>query len=61
MVADNELLALARERTTAVMSYLATKGGLAPERLFQKNENIYKAPEKSGAERTRVEFNAIVQ
>ena len=61
VVADNELLALARERTTAVMSYLATKGGLAPERLFQKNENIYKAPEKSGAERTRVEFNAIVQ
>ena len=58
---DKELQSLARERAVAVMNYLVSKGGLPPERLFQKNEDIYKAPEKETISRSRVEFNAIAQ
>jgi len=61
VVGENELLSLARERTAAVMNYMVTKGGLPPERLFQKNDDIYKAPEKETTSRNRVEFNAIAQ
>ncbi|MHB8121753.1 MAG: DUF748 domain-containing protein [Desulfuromonadaceae bacterium] len=61
VVGENELMSLARERTTAVMNYMATSGGLPPERLFQKNDAIYKAPEKESVSRSRVEFNAIAQ
>jgi hypothetical protein len=61
LVGEPELQKLARERTTSVMDYLVTKGGLPAERLFQKNDDIHKAPEKESAARSRVEFNAIVQ
>lgn len=61
VVGENELLSLARERTTAVMNFMVIKGGLPPERLFQKNDDIYKAPEKETVSRNRVEFNAIAQ
>jgi hypothetical protein len=61
VVGENELQALARERTATVMNYMVIKGGLPPERLFQKNEDIYKAPEKDTVSRNRVEFNAIAQ
>jgi uncharacterized protein involved in outer membrane biogenesis len=61
VVGENELQALARERTAAVMNYMVIKGGLPPERLFQKNEDIYKAPEKDTVSRNRVEFNAIAR
>jgi len=61
VVGENELLSLARERTAAVMNYMITKGGLPPERLFQKNDDIHKAPEKETVSRNRVEFNAIAQ
>jgi len=60
-VGENELRSLARERTAAVMDYLVTSGGLPPERLFQKNDDIYKAAEKGTVSRSRVEFNAIAQ
>ncbi len=60
-VGENELRSLARERTAAVMSYMITKGGVPPERLFQKNDDIYKAAEKETVSRSRVEFNAIAQ
>lgn len=60
-VGETELQGLARERATTVMDYLVTKGGLPAERLFQKNDDIHKAPEKEGAVRSRVEFNAIAQ
>jgi hypothetical protein len=43
------------------MDYLVTKGGLPAERLFQKNDDIHKAPEKESTGRSRVEFNAIAQ
>lgn len=61
IVGDTELQGLARERATTVMDYLVKKGGLPAERLFQKNDDIHKAPEKEGAVRSRVEFNAIAQ
>ena len=61
VVGENELLSLARERTAAVMNYMVAKEGLPPERLFQKVDDIYKAPEKDTVSRNRVEFNAIAQ
>ena len=61
IVGETELQGLARERATTVMDYLVKKGGLPAERLFQKNDDIHKAPEKEGAARSRVEFNAIAQ
>ena len=61
VVGEAEFQGLARERATAVMNFMVKKGGLPPERLFQKVDNIYKAPEKEGTARSRVEFNAIAQ
>jgi flagellar motor protein MotB len=61
LVGEPELQKLARERATSVMDYLVTKGGLPAERLFQKNDDIHKAPEKESTGRSRVEFNAIAQ
>lgn len=61
VVGEAELQKLARERATAVMDYLVHKGGLPAERLFQKNDDIHKAPEKESTGRSRVEFNAIAQ
>jgi len=58
-VGEYELRSLAGGRTAAVMNYMITKGGLPPERLFQKNDDIYKAAEKDTVSRSRVEFNAI--
>ncbi|MFA7062235.1 MAG: hypothetical protein WC156_15630, partial [Pedobacter sp.] len=60
-VGKNELQSLARERAVSVMNHLISKGGLPPEQLFQKNEDIYKAPEKDTISHGRVEFNAIAQ
>jgi len=60
-VGESELQSLARERAASVMNYLVAKGGLPSERLFQKNDDIYKAPEKDNISRNRVEFNAIAQ
>lgn len=61
VVGETEFQGLARERATAVMDFLVNKGGLPAERLFQKNDDIHKAPEKEGTVRSRVEFNAIAQ
>ncbi|MBU5614204.1 DUF748 domain-containing protein [Geomonas azotofigens] len=61
VVGENELQSLARERSAAVIKYLVAKGGLPPEKLFQASDNIYKAPEKDTASRSRVEFNAIAR
>lgn len=60
-VGENELQSLARERAVSVMNYLVEKGGLPSERLFPKNDDIYKVPEKEAISRNRVEFNAIAQ
>jgi len=61
VVGEPEFQKLARERGTAVMDFLVKQGGLPAERLFQKNDDIHKSPEKEGAVRSRVEFNAIAQ
>ncbi|MBJ6749232.1 DUF748 domain-containing protein [Geomonas anaerohicana] len=61
VVGENELQSLARERSATVIKYLVAKGGLPPEKLFQASDNIYKAPEKETASRSRVEFNAIAK
>ncbi|MDD2309626.1 MAG: DUF748 domain-containing protein [Desulfuromonadaceae bacterium] len=56
-----ELQALARERVVAVMNYLVRKGNVPAERIFQKEGDVSKAPEKESISRSRVELNAIVQ
>ena len=61
VVGENELQSLARERAATVIDFLVAKGGLPAEKLFQGSENIYKAPEKESASRSRVEFNAIAR
>lgn len=61
VIGDKELQALARERVVAVFNHLITKGNVPVERIFQKNDDIYKVPEKSNSNRTRVEITAIVQ
>lgn len=61
VVGENELQSLARERAAAVVDYLVAKGGLPAETLFQGSGDIYKAPEKESAGRSRVEFSAIAR
>jgi hypothetical protein len=43
------------------MNYLVAKGHVPAERVFQKNDDLYKAPEKETISRSRVELNAIAQ
>ena len=61
VIGETEFKTLARERVTTVMNYLVTKGGVPPERIFQKNDDLFKKPEKDSITRSRVELNAIVQ
>jgi len=61
VIGDKELQALARERVVAVFNHLITKGNVPVERIFQKNDDVYKAPEKSNSNRSRVEITAIAQ
>ena len=56
----DELEDLARDRVEAVMDFLVRKAKIPTERLFQKSEDIFKAPEKSETPQSRVELNAIV-
>jgi hypothetical protein len=58
-VEKNELENLARERVEALMALLVQKGKIPAERIFQKNDDIFKAPEKSETPKSRVELNAI--
>jgi hypothetical protein len=50
---------LARERVEALMALLVQKGKIPAERIFQKNDDIFKPPEKSETPKSRVELNAI--
>jgi len=61
VVGANELQALARERAEAVRDYLLKSGKLPPERLFEKNTDIYRPGSKQGVSASRVEFGAIVK
>jgi uncharacterized protein involved in outer membrane biogenesis len=58
-VEKNELENLARERVEALMALLVQKGKIPAERIFQKNDDIFKPPEKSETPKSRVELNAI--
>jgi hypothetical protein len=58
-VGEVELQALARERVVAVTNQLVGNGTVPGERIFQKNDNIFKAPEKDTLSKSRVELNAI--
>lgn len=59
-VEKEELEDLARERLETVMALLVQKAKIPAERIFQKNDNIFKPPEKSETPKGRVELNAIV-
>jgi hypothetical protein len=61
VIGDTELQTLAHERVIAISSYLVSKGSVPSERIFQKNDDIFKAPEKDTIARSRVELNAIAQ
>ncbi|HEX9023687.1 MAG TPA: DUF748 domain-containing protein, partial [Geobacteraceae bacterium] len=61
VVGKPELQALAHERVVAVMDYLVKKGNVPAERVFQRNDDVFKAPEKETVTRSRVELNAIAQ
>jgi len=61
VIGEPELKTLARERVVAVVNYLVNKGKVPPERVFQKNDDVFKAPQKEYAPKSRVELNAIVQ
>jgi hypothetical protein len=61
VVGEPELQTLARERVLAVKNFLVVKGGIAPERVFEKNDSIFKAPDKDTIPKSRVELNAIAQ
>jgi len=59
LVGETELQGLARERVVAVLQHLVSAGKIPAERVFQKNDDIFKTPEKDTASRSRVELNAI--
>jgi len=59
-VEKDELEDLARERVDAVMQFLINRGKIPAERIFQKNDDIFKLPEKSETPKSRVELHAIV-
>jgi len=61
VIGEPELKTLAHERVVAVMNYLVTKGHVPAERVFQKADDLFKAPEKESTSRSRVELNAIAQ
>ncbi|MBL0225615.1 MAG: DUF748 domain-containing protein [Geobacteraceae bacterium] len=61
VIGEPELQTLAKERVVAVSNHLVNKGTVPAERVFQKNDNIFKAPEKDTQSKSRVELNAIAQ
>jgi len=61
VIGEPELQTLARERVVAVTNQLVNKGTVPAERVFQKNDDIFKAPEKDTQTKSRVELNAIAQ
>ena len=61
VVGEAELQTLARERVVTISNYLVSKGNVPAERIFQKNDDIFKKPEKDTQSKSRVELNAIAQ
>lgn len=60
-IGEHELQALGHERVVAIMSYLVGKGNIPAERLFQNDDDVFKAPGKESLSRSRVEMTAIAQ
>jgi uncharacterized protein involved in outer membrane biogenesis/outer membrane protein OmpA-like peptidoglycan-associated protein len=58
---EKELQGLARERAAAVQVYLRDRGGMPRERLFLKQDDPFRAPEKAGQSNSRVEFGVVVK
>ena len=56
-----QLLGLARAREAAVMNYLTTEGGLAPERLFLTNPDLSRKPKEKDQSGNRVEFDVVAR
>jgi hypothetical protein len=61
VIGEPELQTLAHERVVAVMNDLVAKGHVPAERVFQKSDDLFRAPEKETISRSRVELNAIAQ
>jgi len=61
VVGDHELEMLARERAEAVRDYLLKTAKLPPQRLFEKQADIYRPSGKEGTVASRVEFGAMVK
>jgi uncharacterized protein involved in outer membrane biogenesis len=61
VVGEHELQSLARDRAEAVRNFLLTKGQLPPQRLFEKNSDIFHPSAKEGIRGSRVEFGAMVK
>lgn len=60
-VGEQELRVLAHERVVSVFDNLIKKGRVPIERIFQKNDVIFKKTTKENANRSRVEINALAQ
>lgn len=60
-VGNDELQGLARERAEAVKAFLLSEGKVAPERLFEKNADIFQPSTREGVGGSRVEFGASVK
>lgn len=61
IIGDQELQTLAHERVVAVFNYLIKKGNVPIERIFQKNDDLFKKPAKENNIKSRVEINALAQ
>lgn len=59
VVGDQELKQLASDRVAAVRSFLINSGKMAPERLFQKADDIYKPSKKEKTVASRAELDPI--
>jgi hypothetical protein len=60
-IGENELQDLARERVDAVIEFLEKKGNIPAERLFRKNDDLFKPPDQDKALQSRVELNVVGQ
>ncbi len=58
-VGGPELHQLAADRVATVRNFLIASGKMAPERLFQKRDDIYKAPKNEKGATSRVELDPI--
>ena len=59
VIDEPELQTLAQERVAAIITHLVRQGNVPAERIFQKNDDIFKAPQKDSTAKSRVELNAI--